>query len=111
MPSSPEIDRASQTVSGQRPAVDPGSAPAPTRCLTQSATGVRVRLMKFRRPRKLRPLERVPDAIALALLLLGLAVAGYELGLGFAILGGGLIAATQGTLQHQKSKRRSARHS
>ena len=67
--------------------------------------------MKFRRPRKLRPFERVFDAIVLALLLLALAIAGYELGLGLAGLAGGLVAVTQGALQHHKSKRQQERHS
>jgi len=61
--------------------------------------------MEFRPPRKLRPFERVFDAIVLALILLVLAVAGYELGFGLAALAGGLIAVAQGVLQHHKSKR------
>jgi len=67
--------------------------------------------MKFRRPRKLRPFERVSDALVLVLLLLALAIAGYELRLGLAGLAGGLVAVTLGALQHHKSKRQQDGHS
>jgi hypothetical protein len=67
--------------------------------------------MKFQRPRKLRPFERLFDASVLALLLLALAIAGYELGLGLAGLAGGLVAVTQGALHHHKSRRQQERPS
>jgi hypothetical protein len=61
--------------------------------------------MKFWPPRKLRPFERVLDAIVLALLLLAIAIVGYELGLGLSVLAGALAAVTQGAIQHRKSNR------
>jgi hypothetical protein len=61
--------------------------------------------MRFR---KLRPYEKPLDAFILAVVLLVLAGAGYELGGGFAGLAGGLVAVTSGAIQHYRRSRRSS---
>jgi hypothetical protein len=67
--------------------------------------------MKFRRPRKLRPFERLSEAFVLVLLVLVMTFVGYELNLGLAGLAGGLVVVIQGAAERRKSKRRLERQS